>query len=306
MILMPGRSYRGTLPPLTEAQAGLAARLRADVETIAGDIGERNTLRPAALAAAARLIEGRLESVGYGVRRHEFQAEGITVANLEALVPGGAAADQIVVVGAHYDSVWGCPAANDNASGVAAGLALAEAFAGRPASRTLRFVFFANEEPPFFQTEQMGSLVYARECRSRGERVVAMLSLETIGYYSDREGSQRYPPPLGLLYPSRGDFIGFVGNVASRWLVRRAVGAFRRHAKFPSEGGALPAFFPGVGWSDHWAFWEQGYPAVMVTDTAPFRYPHYHLSTDTPQHLDYQRMARVVEGLQAVVRDLVQ
>ncbi|MHC4320424.1 MAG: M28 family peptidase, partial [Planctomycetota bacterium] len=166
------------------------------------------------------------------------------------------------------------------------------------------FLCFVNEEPPYFQTANMGSRVYARRCRQRGEDITAMICLETIGYYSDEKGSQNYPPPLGLLYPSTGDFIALVGNYGSRALVRQVVESFRRHAQFPSEGAAMPGVLPGIGWSDHWAFWKEGYSAVMVTDTAPFRYPHYHQSTDTPDKIDYERMARVVEGMEAVVREL--
>jgi hypothetical protein len=147
----------------------------------------------------------------------------------------------------------------------------------------------------------MGSRLYARRCRERGENVAAMLSLETIGYYDDSPGSQQYPPPVGLFYPSEGNFIGVVGNVRSRGLVRRIVGAFRRHERFPCEGGALPAAVPGVGFSDHWSFWKEGYPAVMVTDTAMFRYPHYHSPHDTIDKIDFQRLARVVRGLDKVI-----
>ena len=131
-----------------------------------------------------------------------------------------------------------------------------------------------------------------------------MLSLETIGYYVEEEESQRYPPPFSLFYPSTGNFIAFVGNVKSGPLVREVVGSFRRHAKFPSEGAAFPGFIPGVGWSDHWAFWQEGYPALMVTDTAPFRYPAYHSPQDTPEKVKYDQMARVVGGLGKVIADL--
>jgi Zn-dependent M28 family amino/carboxypeptidase len=168
----------------------------------------------------------------------------------------------------------------------------------------VRCVLFVNEEPPYFQTEDMGSLAYARRSRARGEAIVAMLSLETLGYYSDEPGSQAYPPPFGLLYPKTGRFVGFVGNLGSRGLVRRAVRAFRRSAAFPSEGVAAPGWIMGIGWSDHWAFWETGYPGVMVTDTALFRYPHYHAPTDTPDRIDYGRLARVVDGLHGVVTAL--
>ncbi len=151
----------------------------------------------------------------------------------------------------------------------------------------------------------MGSWVYAHRCKERGDRIAAMISLETIGYFSNAPGSQKYPMiGLRFLYPSAGNFIGFVGNVSSRALVRQALGTFRAQATLPSEGAALPASVPGIGWSDHWAFWKHGYPAIMVTDTAPFRYPHYHARSDTPDKLDYESMTRVVQGLQDVISDL--
>jgi Zn-dependent M28 family amino/carboxypeptidase len=202
--------------------------------------------------------------------------------------------------------VLGAPGANDNGTGVAAMLALARRFSGQKPRRTLRFVAFANEEPPHFQTAEMGSVVYAQRSRERSENVVAMLSLETLGYYDDAQGSQVYPPPIGLFYPSTGNFVGFVSNVSSRKLLRDVVGDFRSHTRFPSEGAALPAVIPGVGWSDHWAFWQAGYPALMVTDTAPFRYPHYHTGADTPDKIDYERLARVVAGLERSIRRLAE
>jgi hypothetical protein len=133
-----------------------------------------------------------------------------------------------------------------------------------------------------------------------------MLSLETIGYYDDAAGSQQYPPPFGWWYPSEGNFIGIVGNVRSRGLVRRVVGTFRQHEKFPCEGAALPAAVPGISFSDQWSFWEEGYPAAMVTDTAMFRYPHYHEPEDTVDKVDFERTARVVRGLDRVVIELAE
>jgi Zn-dependent M28 family amino/carboxypeptidase len=209
-----------------------------------------------------------------------------------------------VVVGAHYDSAVECPAANDNATGVAALLELARTFAGRKPRTTLRFVAFANEEPPFFQTEEMGSMVYARSLAAHGEKVAAMVALETLGCYSDRPGSQKYPPLVGLAYPDRGNFVAFVGNLASRGLARKCVAAFRARAEFPSEGACLPGWIPGIGWSDHWSFWQAGYQGIMVTDTAPFRYAHYHQPTDTPDKVDFDRLARVTAGLAGVVEEL--
>jgi hypothetical protein len=152
----------------------------------------------------------------------------------------------------------------------------------------------------------MGSLRYARRCRERKENVVGMISLETIGYYSDEKGSQKFDscPPLRLIYPDTGDFVAFVADTKSAALTRRIVGSFRGGTKFPAHGCCLPDVIEGVGWSDHWSFWQTGYPAVMVTDTAPFRYPHYHAPEDTPDKLDYERLARVVAGLERVVGDL--
>ena len=223
-------------------------------------------------------------------------------ANIEVEIAGD---ESIVVVGGHYDSVPGCPGANDNGSGTVATLALARRFAKKKTAHTLRFVFFVNEEPPHFQTDDMGSLVYAKRCKQRGEKIVAMLSLETLGYFTDEPGSQKYPvPALRALYGSKGNYVGFVGNVGSAGLVRRCLKVFRKHAKIPSHGAALIGAVPGVGWSDHWSFWECGYDAIMVTDTAPFRYPHYHQATDTPDRLRYDSLALIVEALVPVIEDL--
>lgn len=306
MLRMPGSSYAGALPPLTEGQRALADELRREVEVLAGRIGERNVTQYTELQATAEHLRHELEAVEYEVTEQTYTVGGRTCVNLSAEIRGAERSGEIVVIGAHYDTVWDCPGANDNGTGVAATLALARALRPSKPARTLRFVFFTNEEPPHFQTQRMGSWVYAKACRERAEDIVAMVSLETIGYYSDSPGSQHYPPPFGMLYPSTGNFIAFVGNYGSRRLVRRAVGAFRRHASFPSEGGAVPSFITGVGWSDQWSFWQEGYPALMVTDTAPFRYPHYHQATDTPDRIDYDRTARVVEGLRSVVEDLAE
>lgn len=303
MIRMPGTSYRGPLPPLTAEEAGLRDELRGTVAAVAGEIGERHVFAPVRLARAAAYLEAAFVAAGYVVRRQTYEADGQSVHNLEVERPGADRPAEIVVVGAHYDTVIGSPGANDNATGTAAVLALARRFAGRTLSRTVRFIAFTNEEL-YFQRPAMGSLVYARAARQRGDRVVTMLSLETIGYYSDQSGSQRYPPPFGLLYPSTGNFVAFVGNLASRAQVREAVAAFRRHARFPSEGLAFPNVLPGIAWSDHWAFWQAGYPGVMVTDTALYRYRAYHTPDDTPEKVDYDRLARVVAGLERVVADL--
>jgi len=284
----------------------LAAELEASVKKLASDIGERNLRHHAALNRAADWIESELESFEYTVSRQTFEVNGLECHNLIVEIVGSTQPTEIVIIGAHYDSAPGTPGANDNGSGTAATLALAARFATSKPARTLRFVFFTNEEPPYFQQEnQMGSLVYARQCRQKNEDIRAVISLETIGYYSDEPNSQHYPPPLNLLYPSTGNFIGFVSDLDSRELLTQVVKTFRKSSDFPSEFATLPASVEGVGWSDHWSFWQVGYPGIMITDTAPFRYPHYHRNTDTPDKIDFGRMATVVEGLVPVIEDLV-
>ena len=305
MTAVPGRSHAGPLPPLAPDQIGLAARLREHVRAVASR--PHNLGHPEELERAAAHIEAALEGMGYAVHRQTFSAAGREVRNIEAVVEPAAstaANAETLVVGAHYDSCFDAPGANDNGTGVAGVLELARLLAdlrGEAALR-IRFALFVNEEPPFFKTELMGSLVYARRLKASGEPVLGMLSLETIGFYSDEEGSQRYPWPLGLLYPSKGDFVAFVGLVTSRAFVRRAVAAFRALAAFPSQGGTAPGAIPGIDWSDHWSLERVGIPALMVTDTALFRYPHYHTAADTPDKVDHERLARVVSGLERLVR----
>jgi Zn-dependent M28 family amino/carboxypeptidase len=281
-----------------------APRLRGHVETLAGTIGERNLWHREALARAADYITAQLAASGYSPEAHPFDVSGTRVNNLDAVLMGTTRRDDVLVVGAHYDSVSGCPGANDNATGVAAVLELAHRLARTPASRTIRFAAFVNEEPPFFQTANMGSVVYANAAKARGDRIVGMLSLETMGYYSDEKGSQQYPAAVARLYPDVGNFIALVANVASARLLMTARRAFKARTPFPVQFAAVPAAIPGVGWSDHWAFWQAGYAAMMVTDTAPFRYPWYHTASDTPDKINYEKLAQVVDGLGAVIESL--
>lgn len=304
MLWMPGRSHRAPLPAITPAQAQFAGQLKTDVEALASEIGSRSAFYPRKLADAAVYLRTRLEEIGYSQITEYPVERGAVTPTFEVSLPGAARASEIIVIGAHYDVYQGTPGADDNASGCAGVLALARAFAGKPQARTVRFVLFTNEEPPSFMQPTMGSWVYAKACRARSDNIVAMLSLETLGYYSAEPGSQKYPSPLSLFFPSVGDFVAFVSNVSSRELLRDCIGAFRNSAAFPSEGAALPEGVPGVGWSDHWAFWQEGYKAVMVTDTAMFRNPNYHLPTDTPETLDYERLARVIDGLKDVISTL--
>jgi peptidase M28-like protein len=308
---MPGRNVFKP-GPLSPDEVALREELRANVQKLAGEIGERNLWHYPQLNAAADFIEDSFSRAGLRTRRDTYDVRGQQCHNIEAEIPGNR--PEIIVIGAHYDSVFGSPGANDNGTGAAATLALAKRFASREAeqspprrtpNKTLRFVAFVNEEPPYFLSGEMGSLVYARRCKEHGDKISAMISLETIGYFSDAPHSQTYPSPgLGVFYPKVGNFIGFVSNVRSRALLRRVVTLFRKNAKIPSEGASLPAFIPGVSWSDQWSFWQQGYQAIMVTDTAPFRYPYYHSSNDTPDKLDYDRFTLVVSGMEKVIQDL--
>lgn len=311
IVRMPGKSFAGEAPALTADQRALSDRLRAGVDRLASGVGVRSFMQPRKLGDAVAWIMDGLTAMGYEKIEQVWvptlpgsEAGETPTPNLEVTVLGLIRPKEIIVVGAHYDSYYLTPGADDNASGVAGTLELARRFVGTPQDRTLRFVFFVNEEPPHFQNETMGSLVYAKRCRARGDDIRGAVVLESIGYFSDAPGSQPYPPPLNLFYPDRGNFVAFVGNLGSRGLVHRAISSFRASASVPSEGAAAPGFIPGVDWSDHWSFWQAGYDAIMVTCTATYRNPHYHKPTDTSDVLDYDRFTRTVDGLARVVADL--
>ena len=266
-----------------------------------------NVSHPQELERAALYIESTLSGLGYELHRQAFRADGQEVRNIEVVIEPAASAARTatLVVGAHYDSYAHAPGANDNGTGTAGVIELARLLSDLQGKSSLRIrlVLFVNEEPPYFKTELMGSLVYAKRLKASGEPVLGMFSLETLGFYSDEAHSQRYPPPLGLLYPTTGNFVAFVGLTSSRALVRRAVASFRALVPFPSVGGTAPGVIPGIDWSDHWSFEQVGIPALMITDTAPFRYPYYHTPADSPDKVDYDRLARVVSGLEQVIRD---
>jgi hypothetical protein len=304
MTQMPLKSYQGSLPPLSDEESQLATRLAAQVKYLSETVGERSLSRPDSLRAATDYLLNTLEQAGYSPAEQTHSVEGHAESNVEVTLPGSDNAAGTIILGAHYDSVAGTVGADDNASGVAGVLELARLLRGSKLRHTVRFVLFANEEPPYFQTDTMGSFVYARQLRHDNVPVLAMISLEMLGFYSDSPRSQRYPPVLSLFYPSHGDFIAFVGNQESRESVRRSIRTFRESARFPSEGIAAPADWPGVGWSDQWSFWQQQYPAIMITDTAMFRNPYYHTPLDTANRVDFAKMAKVVNGVRSVVESL--
>lgn len=279
----------------TPADGEVRARVEAHVRALAQP---RNSAHPVAYAEAATYVEDRWRELGYAVVREAVRGK---VDNLSADLVGGPG---IVLLGAHYDSCWDAPGADDNASGVAAMLEVARLLAGRRLSHTVRFVAWANEEPPDFQQDGMGSLVAARNARARNDDLVAVLALDAVGYYDDSPGSQHWPLGLGALFPNRANFINVVSRTASGRQVLAVSAALRRHSSVPVAAAAAPAFVTGVDWSDHWSYWQAGYDAVMITDMPPFRNPHYHERTDTPDTLDYDKLARLTAGLAGAVEEL--
>jgi Zn-dependent M28 family amino/carboxypeptidase len=288
------------------------ARLQEHVRVLSAEIGERNFSDPGSLRRARDYIQSRLESYGYGVDVQEYsarlpqEASPKSYANLIAERPGSHSrlGREIVLVGAHYDTAVFTPGADDNASGVAVLLELARLFQSVSSARTVRFAFFSTEEPPFFRTDDMGSRRYVERLKTRAETVSAMLCLEMVGYFSDEKSSQKYPPLLRFFYPSEGNFAAVVGDFGSRQLVRRVAREIRASCRVPVESASLPRPVPGVDFSDHLNFWREGIPAVMVTDTAFYRNPHYHGPTDTPDKLDYILMSELTKGLASAVRAL--
>jgi Zn-dependent M28 family amino/carboxypeptidase len=269
--------------------------LRKTVKELAGPLAPRSPSHPEKLDAAASYIESTLRDAGYEVATQPFDANGKSVHNIEADLPGGA---PVIVVGAHYDAVTDFPGANDNGSGTAAILEIARLLRPMSVKRTVRFVLFVNEEPPYFQTEYMGSRVHARRARERGDPIALVINIDMIGCYRDEPS---YGFPLNVVLGKRGDFVAFLANPSSRTKLRQAVAFFRESTQFPSEGMILPEFYSDGASSDQVSYWREGYPAVYVTDTGPVRGCPHHTSADTPEAMDFGRMARVVGGLARTV-----
>jgi Zn-dependent M28 family amino/carboxypeptidase len=272
-------------------------RLHRHVTELAGVIGERNVFRPQALAAAADYVETCWTVDGYRPVRQWYETHGVRCANIEVTLPGTTEPDAFLIVGAHYDSVRGAPGANDNGSGVAALLELSRLARNASLPVSLRLVAFVNEEPPFFLRSSQGSMVYARAARARRDDIRLMIALDELGCYSNEPSSQHYPPPLGFLYPHVANFIGLVSNLQSRREMLRFAAHFQAASDFPLEHIATTSLVPGVSWSDHRSFWKTGYRAFMVTDTAFYRYRHYHRATDTPDKLAYPEFTAAADGL---------
>ena len=279
-----------------------AEELKRTVTDLAVNIGPRDLYNnnKTRLRRAEEYLRTRFRAAGCELEEQEYYASGVKVRNFICTRKGAVSPGEIVLVGAHYDT-FNNPGADDNASGVAGVLELAGHAAGRSYERTVRFAAFANEEPPFFRHEGMGSAVYAAAARKSGDDIRAAVILEMTGYYSERPLSQRYPPLIGPFMPSKGNFIAQISDFGSRAEARTIDRAFRKASGLPLQTVSLPAWVPGVDFSDHRSFWAQGYPAVMFTDTSFYRTPHYHKPTDLPDTLDYGRMAALQDGLKAAL-----
>ncbi len=294
------------------ADRDLSKRLEAHVTHLALTIGERHFRRRGSLNQASDYIFSVLEEYEFApvfetfdikqvpwlteVRTSEQEAgllEGTVFRNVVATHHG--ATDEVVVVGAHYDTVAGSPGADDNASGIAVLLELAREIKKVALNKTITFVAFANEEPPFFRTSAMGSAHFVESARTQGKKMTFMLSLEMLGFYSEVPGSQTYPPFLRFFYPHQANFIAVTGNLASRAWVSKV--AHHLRATIPVEALAAPRFVPGIDFSDQLNFWRKGIPAVMITDTAFYRNPHYHQPSDLPRTLQFDAMTKITEGL---------
>ncbi|MEO0417160.1 MAG: M28 family peptidase, partial [Verrucomicrobiota bacterium] len=275
------------------------------VRILTDDIGERHLERPEALSRAAIWIESTLKggNMGYQVEKDSYYVGKEEVVNLVAELPGKRRRKEVVVIGVHYDTVPDCPGANSNATGVSVLLSLARAYAGQPQERTIRFVFFANGEAPFLGTKEMGSYVYAQRCRERKDNIVAMLSVESLGCFKDGPNTQSYPPVMqDKGFPSTGDFLAFIGSTESRYLADSARAVFMQSSDMPAISGGFPETAEAIESSDHQSFWGAGYPAIMVTDTAQYRYEHHNSPADTPDKIDLSKLFRATEGLESVVR----
>ena len=301
-------ALRGRSPPEPVARACTPGqvdpeRLKAHVRTLSETFHPRDHQHPDNLERTAGYVAGALTRAGGRVSSEPYSTGGASYRNVIARF--GPDSEERLVIGAHYDAAEGAPGADDNASGVAGLLELAALLKERPPRMRVDLVGFTLEEPPHFRRDTQGSKVHARALRTQGVKVRAMMSIETIGYYSNEADSQHYPvAALKLRYPSTGNFIAVVGRTDQGALVASVHQAMSAASDLPVESLAAPRSLKGVDFSDHASFWDEDYPAVMVTNTALFRNPNYHTPGDTWDTLDYAHMAQVVQGVQCAVETL--
>jgi Zn-dependent M28 family amino/carboxypeptidase len=278
---------------------------RGVVEALATIDPPRSAAHPESLERAARFIAAQLTAAGLKPELQPFRVGSNQYFNVSALV--GSGNRKRIVVGAHYDVYGENPGADDNASGIAALLQIASKVASQSLPLDVELVAFALEEPPYFGSENMGSVHHARALARSGTQVAVMFSLEMLGYYSDEPGSQKYPQPhLANYFSTTGNYIAVLGLSDDAQLleqIRKAMSAATDLKAFTLSG---PPDFPGISQSDHFNYWRQGFPAVLVTDTANFRNPHYHQDSDKPETLDYVRLQKAADAVHAAVVDVAQ
>jgi len=276
------------------------ARLEAHVKKLSVDFYPRSFDHAANLQRTASYIEEQFKEAGAQVSIQDVLVDKARYKNVVARF--GSEHGRLLVIGAHYDSHGGTPGADDNASGIAGLLELAHLLGRSAPARPVELVAYTLEEPPYFRSPHMGSVSHARTLKAAGRDVELMLSLEMIGYFSDSPGSQAYPmTAMKLAYPDRGNFIALVGQFGDFGLSRSVKAAMSGATDLPVYSLNAPALVQGVDFSDHRSYWAQGYPALMVTDTAFMRNRNYHRAGDTFDKLDYKRMAMVVQSVYAVV-----
>jgi len=279
--------------------------LREHVNALAVDIGPRTPLNGDSLVRAAKYIRSVFEAAGLAVREQDYQYYDQRVTNVLATHPTATGASAYYIVGAHYDTVPGTPGADDNASAVAVMLELAQRLSHERLKAPVLFAAFTLEEPPAHLTGHRGSRIFVRSCRTSGARVLGAIILEMVGFTAPR---QHYPYlSRWPVYPAEGNFIGIIANWRS-WRVGRAVlKGFRKNTALPVESLFLPfngRLLPETRLSDHASFWDAGLPALMITDTAYFRNPNYHLPSDTIDTLDLTFMAELVKSLELALLEL--
>ena len=280
-------------------------RLEEHLVALTKTIGERSVAVPENMDRTVVYIESFYGGIDVPAKRQSYEFRGSTVSNVVAEIGSTAGSPKRYLIGAHYDSVEGTVGADDNASAIAVQLETARAIKLMADRSELKasavFVSFALEEPPAFGTRHMGSRVYARNARRTKERIDGMICLEMVGYTCHEPGCQEYPFPLQFFgYPKQGDFVGIVGNWGGGEFTKPLYEAFRKNRELPVVKLNVPLKgwpIPAVRLSDHASFWDEGYDAVMVTDTAFFRNPYYHTRSDTMDKLDFSFMARLVESL---------
>lgn len=299
-----GESYSGELAPLTQQEQELKADLVKHVTALSTKIGERHFLIYKNLHASAEYISAIFQYYGYKPKFDAYRFEIRNFVNIIAEVKGTKIPNKIVVVGCNYDTVQASPGADYNATGIAAILELSRYFKEHPPAYTLRFVAFTNKEPPFMYTRNMGSVKYAFSLREKNEDVVAMYSLEGLGYFSNKRYTQRYPYFMGFFRSDVANFIAFVTNYNSQELLTESLAIFRLHNKFPSQGIAAPDFISSINASDHWAFWGAGYHSLMITDTMFYRNENYYRESDTIKTIDFDNFTRVVVALRKMLENL--